>query len=125
MLTPMLLASNSDYLKKIDTCIFYEQSKKELTSNLLVLNDFKYLSTLRALRISECAHEEEKLHKKNLLTNKLKTNTDYLIEDLEKFTTNELIEMHALDSKLKAYSLEGDLLSLYDKVKETNQNDNK
>ncbi|MDA9556195.1 hypothetical protein N9R79_01645 [Vibrio sp.] len=117
------MADEMDYLNKIDVCVSQEQAKPELTQEEVTLNDFKYLPILKQIRISKCTKSEEEAYLRSTdKSQQIKTLSDYLHEDLQTFDPNELEEMKALNTKLASFSLEGDLISLHDKVQKKQNN---
>ena len=107
----------NQYYAKVEECIASEKTKPAITESQVSVEDFKYLSLIRGLRIADCAKAERINYIKNESQELKVTISDYNEKDLSKLSKKELSIMTELDKKLGSYSLETDLLSLYDKLK--------
>ena len=104
-----------NYYSKVEECIAIEKNKPDVTENQISIREVKYLSIIRSLRIEKCSKVEELSYIENTKNSMLKaTLSAYNKMDLSKLTTKELVLLRELDSKLKAYSLETDLLSIFE-----------
>ena len=103
------------YYSKVEECISIEKNKPDVTANQISIHEVKYLSIIRSLRIEDCSKVEELSYIVNTERSTLKeTLSTYNKNNLSKLTTKEQDLLKELDSKLKAYSLETDLLSVFD-----------
>jgi len=107
------------YYTKVEECIAIEKTKPDLTDSQVSLNIVKYLPLIRSLRIEDCSKTEEIAYLAD--TNgdgiELKTTlSSYNESDSAKLTRQELLLVEELNEKLQNYSLEVDLLSIYEKL---------
>ncbi|WP_231570835.1 hypothetical protein [Vibrio jasicida] len=107
------------YYAKVEECIAFEKAKPDLTDNQVSLNEVKYLPLIRSLRIEDCSKAEETAYLNDIKTQgtELKaTLSSYNKSDLSKLTEQELLLLEELNEKLQNYSLEVDLISIYEKL---------
>lgn len=134
-ITPSICLAESSYdayKKSVKNCIEIENQKSPVTINdlhgLKPEDIDKYLLLLKDIRIQECSKSYEmealvnELSSGNELINIDKLSERYLSIYIKKRTNtlseNELSKLNQLDSSLKEKSLEVNMLSLWEKLKD-------
>lgn len=135
LLTPAICLAESSYNAYKDSvkyCIEIENQKSPVTINdlhgLKPEDIDKYLLLLKDIRIQECSKPYEmvalvnEISSSNELINADKLSDRYLSIYIKRrmntFSKNELSKLNQLDSSLKEKSLEVNMLSLWEKLKD-------
>jgi len=106
------------YYLKIEECTAAEKIKPKLTAHLITLDEIKYISLIRNLRIEDCSKSEEMDYLNHAKESDKKiTLSSYNNDDLSKLTEKELISIEEINRQLQDYNLEVDLLSIYETLK--------